>query len=168
MRRGIVVLTAALLVGAVLVVVAPPAGAATLNTTATRRAIADRVTATYPGITFGNVSCPSGITRRQGVNFTCTVQLPGTFVILDATQTDGRGSVSFETRQAVVARQVLEEFVAANASLPGTITCGTTPWLVLRPGTQHTCHAELADGTQHDVQLAVRDTAGNVTITGVA
>jgi hypothetical protein len=165
MRRTVVVV----LIAATLTLVAgaTAADAATLNTAATRRAIADRVTATYPGIAFGNVTCPAGVTRRQGVKFTCTVQLPGTFIILDANQTDGRGSVAFETRQAVVSRQALEDFVAANASLPGTITCGTTPWLVLRPGTQHVCHAELADGTQHDVQLTVRDTAGNITITGV-
>ena len=145
---------------------ATAAGAATLNTAATRRAIADRVTATYPGITFGNVTCPAGIPRKQGVKFTCTVQLPGTFIILDVSQTDGRGSVTFETRQAIVARQALEQFVAASASLPAIVTCGTTPWLALRPGQEVSCHAGLADTSQHDVQLAVRDTAGNVTIVG--
>jgi hypothetical protein len=167
MRRALVVVTAALTVGAVLIAAAPSVDAATLNTTSTRRAIAEQVTATYPGLPFGNVSCPNGINRKQGVRFTCTVQIPGAFIILDATQTDGRGSVTFETRQAVVPRQAVDDFVAANASLPGFILCGATPWLVLRSGQQLNCHAELADGSQHDVQVAVRDTAGNVTITGV-
>jgi len=156
----------AVVIAAVLAWGTATADAATLNTAATRRAIADRVTATYPGITFGNVSCPAGIPRKQGVKFTCTVQLPGTFIILDATQTDGRGSVTFETRQAIVAREALEQFVAASASLPAIVTCGTTPWLALRPGQEISCHAGLADTSQHDVQLAVRDTAGNVTIVG--
>jgi hypothetical protein len=164
MRRTVVVV----LIAATLAMVAgaTSAGAATLNTTAAQRAIADRVTATYPGITFGNVSCPSGIARKQGGKFTCTVQLPGTFIILDVTQTDDRGSVTFETRRAVVSRQALEQFVAASASLPAIVTCGTTPWLMLRTGEVYTCHAGLADTTQHDVQLEVKDTAGNVTIIG--
>jgi Domain of unknown function (DUF4333) len=167
MRRALVLVTAALTVGTVFIAAAPSVDAATLNTTATRRAISERVTATYPGLPFGNVSCPNGITRKQGVRFTCTVQIPGAFIILDATQTDGGGSVTFETRQAVVPRQAVDEFVAANASLPGLVLCGTTPWLVLRPGQELNCHAELADGSQHDAKVAVRDTAGNVTITGV-
>jgi hypothetical protein len=169
MRRtvGLVLMATATMV-VVGVASAPSAGAATLDTGATRRAIAERVTATYPGLGFGNVTCPAGITRKVGQRFTCTVQLPGTFIILDANQTDGRGSVSFETRQAVVTRQAVEEFVAANASLPATVTCGTTAWLVLRPGQQLTCQAALADGSQHDVQVTVRDTAGNVAITGVS
>jgi hypothetical protein len=164
MRRAVVCTVLALIVS---VAGAEATGAATLNTANVRRAISERVTATYPGLTFGNVSCPDGVPRRQGARFTCTVQLPGTFIILDATQSDGRGSVTFETRQVVVSRQAIEEFVAANASLPGTITCGSTAWLVLRPQRELTCHAELVDGSQHDVHLLVRDTAGNVAITGV-
>ena len=34
------------------------------------------------------------------------------------------------------------------------MTCGTTPWLALRPGQEISCHAGLADTSQHDVQLA--------------
>src|SRR5262245_43361593 len=99
MRRtvGLVLIATMALVG---VASAPSAGAATLDTAATRRAIAERVTATYPGLGFGNVTCPAGITRKISQRFTCTVQLPGTFIILDANQTDSRGSVTFETRQA--------------------------------------------------------------------
>jgi hypothetical protein len=162
-RRILLCLLAAPVLGAV----AGPAGAATLDPRPVRVAIADRVTARYPGLAFGNVACPDGVARSRGTRFTCTVQLPGTFLLVDAEQTDGRGSVRFETRQAVLPKQSLEEFVAANASLPATVTCGTTAWLVVRPGKVVTCHATLADGAARDVQLTVRDTAGNVTITGV-
>jgi hypothetical protein len=163
-RRVLLTILAALLLGAG----ASPAGAATLDTRAARRAIAQQVTATYPGLMFGNVACPDGVTKKAGRRFTCTVQLPGTFLEVDATQGDSRGSVSFETTQAVFTRQALEQFVATNASLPATVSCGTTAWLVLRPAQQLTCHAAIADGTTRDVQLTVRDTAGNVTITGVS
>ena len=95
------------------------------------------------------------------------MQLPGTFLVFDATQSDGRGSVSFEIAQAVLTKAAVEAFVAGNASLAATVTCGTAAFLVVRPGQQFTCQATLADGSVRDVQLTVRDTAGNVTITGV-
>jgi hypothetical protein len=125
------------------------------------------VGATYQGLAFGNVACPSGVPRKNGARFSCTVQLPGTFLVFDATQTDGRGTVNFETAQAVLTKQSVEEFVAANASLAATVTCGTSDWLVVRPGQPLACQATLADGSVRTVQLTVRDTAGNVTITGV-
>ena len=153
---------------ALVVVFGAPAGAATIDVRPVRAEIARQVTATYPGLAFGNVACPDGVTRRTGRRFTCTVQLPGTFLRLTATQTDSQGTVTFDTEQAVLSRQSLEEFVAASASLPATVTCGTAGWLVVRPGQQLSCHAALADGASRDVQLTVRDTAGNVTITGVA
>jgi Domain of unknown function (DUF4333) len=143
------------------------AATATLDTRTTRREIARQVGATYRELAFGNVACPDGVTRKSGARFTCTVQLPGTFLVFDATQIDSRGTVSFETAQAVLTRQAVEQFVAANASLSATVTCGTATWLVLRPGQQFTCQATLADGSVREVQLTVRDTTGNVTITGV-
>jgi len=125
------------------------------------------VGAAYQGLAFGNVACPDGVVRKNGARFTCTVQLPGTFLVFDATQSDNRGSVSFEITQAVLTKAAVEGFVAGNASLAATVTCGTAPFLVLRPGQQFTCQATLADGSVRAVQLTVRDTAGNVTITGV-
>jgi Domain of unknown function (DUF4333) len=153
---------------ALVVAIGAPAGAATIDPRPVRAEIARQVSATYPGLAFGNVACPDGVTRRTGSRFTCTVQLPGTFLRLTATQTDSRGTVTFDTEQAVLSRQSLEEFVAANASVAATVTCGNAGWLVVRPGEQLSCRAALADGATRDVQLTVRDAAGNVTITGVA
>jgi hypothetical protein len=144
-----------------------PSGAATLHAAPVKREIARQMAATYPGLTFGNVACPDGVTRRADVTFTCTVQLPGAFVFVDVTQTDGRGQVGFENVQAVLDRKQLEAFVAGNASLPASVSCGTTAWIIVRPGRVVTCHAAIADGSQRDVQVTVRDTSGNVTITGV-
>jgi hypothetical protein len=162
MRRGLMLVVSALLVGLV-----GTAHAATLKPGAVREEIGRQLTATYPGLTFGNVACPDGVARKQDVTFTCTVQLPGTFLLVNATQTDRRGTVTFETNEAVVAKLSLEAFVAANASLPATVTCGATPWLVVRAGQQVTCHASIADGSQHDVHVTIRDAAGNATITAV-
>ena len=173
MRRAllalVIVAASASSAGVWLVGVTPAqAATATLDTRAARREIARQVTATYPDLMFGNVACPDGIAKKAGTRFTCTVQLPGTFLEVDATQADRRGTVTFETTQAILTKQSLETFVAANASLPAIVSCGTTTWLVLRPAQQLTCHASIADGSTRDVQLTVRDAAGNVTITGVS
>lgn len=166
MRRALLApLLAATLV---LVLVGGTAHAATLDTRPTRREIASQVGASYQGLAFGNVACPDGVARKSGTRFTCTVQLPGAFLVFDATQTDGRGTVSFENTQAVMTRSAVEQFVVANASLAATATCGTAVVLVVRPGDLLTCQASIADGSQRTVQLTVRDTAGNVTITGVS
>jgi hypothetical protein len=143
------------------------AGAAELSRTPTRRAVERSVHQAYPDLVFGNVACPDGIARKRGVKFTCTVQLPGSFLVVDAVQTDDRGTVSLSTQQAVVSRQLLGQFVAINSSLPATVDCGPAPWRVARPGEKITCGVTLADGTARTVELTVQDTAGNVTITAV-
>ena len=143
------------------------AGAADLARTPTRRAVERSVHAAYPDLVFGNVACPDGITRRRGVKFTCTVQLPGTFLVVDALQTDASGNVSLSTEQAVIATPLLGQFVAANSSLPATVDCGAAPWRVARPGEKITCGVTLADGTARTVELTVQDAAGNVTVSAV-
>ena len=147
--------------------IASPAGAADLSPTAARRTVERSVHAAYPGLTFGNVACPDGIRRARGVRFTCTVQLPGAFLVVDALQQDSSGRVNLTTQQAVIPSQLLRQFVAVNASLPATVDCGPAPWRVARPGQKIGCSATLADGTARSVQLTVQDLAGNVTVTAV-
>jgi Domain of unknown function (DUF4333) len=158
--------TLALVVAAVTSTVRP-AGAADLPRTAARRAVERSVHEAYPDLTFGNVACPTGVERKRGVAFTCTVQLPGTFLIVDATQTDGSGTIDLTTQQALIPTQSLRDFVAQNASLPATVDCGPSPFRVARAGQSIECATTLADGTARSVQLTVQDTAGNVTITAV-
>ncbi|SRR5713101_2729277 len=143
------------------------AQAAELGNTAIRRTVETLVHAAYPDLAFGNVWCPGGVVRQRGVTFTCTVQLPGAFLVVEARQTDDRGTVAVTSPQAVIAQASLQQFVAANASLPATVDCGPGPWRVARPGTRITCSATLADGTARHAELTVNDTAGNVTITAV-
>ena len=147
--------------------IASPAGAADLSRTAARRTVERSVHQAYPSLTFGNVACPDGIRRARGVRFTCTVQLPGTFLVVDAVQTDTSGRVDLTAQQAVIPSQLLRQFVAVNASLPATVDCGPAPWRVARPGQKIGCSATLADGTARSVQLTVQDLAGNVTVTAV-
>ncbi len=125
------------------------------------------VHAAYPDLVFGNVACPSGVARARDVTFTCTVQLPGAFLVVDATQTDGKGTVALSTEQALIPTAALRDFVAQNASLPATVDCGPAPFTVARANQVLTCGATLADGTIRTVQLTVQDTAGNVTVTAV-
>src|ERR1700687_5985438 len=108
MRRALV----APIVAVTLVLMAAGAAhAATLDMRATRREIARQVGAAYQGLAFGNVACPDGVGRKSGARFTCTVQLPGTFLVFDAAQSDDRGSVSFEITQAVLTKAAVEAFV---------------------------------------------------------
>jgi hypothetical protein len=146
---------------------AMPAGAAELPRTAARRTVERSVHEAYPALTFGNVACPSGVQRARGVSFTCTVQLPGTFLVVDAKQTDGRGTIELSTQQALIPTQALRDFVAQNASLPATVDCGPSPFRVARADQVLTCGAVLADGTTRQVDLTVQDTAGNVTLSAV-
>ncbi len=143
------------------------ADAAQLPRIAARRTVESSVHTAYPGLTFGNVACPSGVQRARGVSFTCTVQLPGTFLIVDATQTDSKGTIELTTQQALIPTQSLVDFVAQNASLPATVDCGPGPLRVARAGETIDCATTLADGTARTVQLTVQDTAGNVTLSAV-
>ena len=144
------------------------AGAADVSRTAARRAVERGVHQAYPDLAFGNVACPDGIRQARGEKFTCTVQLPGTFLVVDAVQTDNRGNVALTTQQAVISSQLLRQFVGVNSSLPATVDCGPAPWRVAWPGEKITCGVTLADGTARTVELTVQDTAGNVTVTAVS
>lgn len=166
MRRQLPIVVLAALALLVIALTAP-AGAAQLARNAARRAVESSVHQAYPELTFGNVACPDGIRRARGVKFTCTVQLPGTFLVVDAVQTDGSGNVTLTTQQAVIPSQALRDFVAANASLPATVDCGPAPWRIARPGEKISCGVTLADGTARNVELTVQDTAGNVTVSAV-
>ena len=164
-RRLLLVLA---LAASVVVTTVAPASAAELPRLAARRTVERSVHEAYPGLTFGNVACPAGIQKARGVAFTCTVQLPGTFLVVDAVQTDTNGRVDLTAQQAVIPSQLLRQFVAVNASLPATVDCGPAPWRVARPGQKIGCSATLADGTTRSVQLTVQDLAGNVTVTAVS
>ena len=138
-----------------------------LPRTAARRTVERAVHVAYPDLVFGNVACPSGVERAPGVTFTCTVQLPGAFLVVDAEQTDRNGTVTLSTQQALIPTAALRDFVAQNASLPATVDCGPAPFRVARAGQVLSCGATLADGTNRTVQLTVQDTAGNVTVSAV-
>ena len=166
MRRRLPILVLVVLATS-LVLAAAPAGAADLSRTAARRTVERSVHEAYPDLTFGNIACPDGIRRAHGTKFTCTVQLPGTFLVVNAVQTDGSGNVSLSTEQAVIPTQLLKQFVGVNSSLPATVDCGPAPWLVARPGATISCGVTLADGTARTAQLTVDDTAGNVTVSTV-
>jgi hypothetical protein len=158
-------LTTGLTVG---LVTAGVADAADLGKTATRRTVERLVHRAYPDLVFGNIACPDRVAKRKGTKFTCTVQLPGTFLVVDAFQSDGSGNTSFTSPQAVISQQILRQFVAVNSSLAATVDCGPGPWRVARPGTKIICSVAFADGTTGSAELTVNDTVGNVTITAVS
>ena len=143
-----------------------PGGAAALSGTGIRRNVADLVRTTYPDLPVGNVVCPGTVPKQSGTTFHCTVQLPGAFLVVDGTV--GAGSaITLAAAHAVLPKAQLEQFVAANASLPATVDCGPAPFRVARPGQVIACRAALADGTARTVEVTVADTAGTVTISNV-
>jgi hypothetical protein len=149
-----------------LVTTAAPGGAATLPGTGIRRNVTELVRSTYPDLPIGNVACPDRVAKRSGTTFHCTVQLPGAFLVVDGTVGTG-SAVTLAAAHAVLPKAQLEQFVAANASLPATVDCGSAPFRVARPGQVLSCRAALADGTARTVGVTVADTAGNVTISSV-
>jgi hypothetical protein len=144
------------------------ASAATLSTAAARTEIARLVAGSYPALLVGNVACPPSARRTAGTTFTCTVQIPGGFLVVDAAQAGTTGAVTLATPDAVLTKPALEQFVAANASLGAVVDCGPAPAIVRRPGQTVSCHAALDDGTTRTVTLSVRDAAGTVVIAGVS
>ncbi|MFI5047717.1 MAG: DUF4333 domain-containing protein [Acidimicrobiia bacterium] len=168
MRRLVATVLVTLAVSTLLTITSPAhAHAATLSTAPARAEIARLVAGAYPGLAVGNVACPPTATRAAGTTFTCTVQIPGAFLVVDATQDDRTGAVTLTTPHAVLSKQSLEQFVAANASLGAIVDCGPAPMIVRRPGQTVTCAAALEDGTRRTVTLSVRDTAGTVAIVAV-
>jgi hypothetical protein len=164
-RRALVLVLA--LVAGISATVVTSASAAELPRLAARRTVERSVHEAYPNLTFGNVACPAGVERKRGVSFRCTVQLPGTFLVVDAMQTDGSGTIALSTQQALIPTQSLRDFIAQNASLPATVDCGPAPFRVAHAGQTIDCGATLADGTTRTVQLTVQDTAGIVTLSAV-
>lgn len=143
------------------------AGGATMNAKSVRAQIASLVAQTYPGLPAGNVMCPPGVARAAGNRFTCTVQIPGSFLVIGAEQLDANGRVKLAAQQAVLPRAQIEQFVAGQATVTATVSCGPTAFLVLRPGQKIVCTASIADGSTRQVELVVRDVDGNVAITSV-
>ena len=160
-------LLAAVFGGLLVAVTLTGASAATMSTAAARSEVARLVASTYPDLRVGNVACPPTAARATGTTFTCTVQIPGSFLLVDARQDGRTGEVALTTPDAVLTKAALEQFVASNASLRALVDCGPAPAVVRRPGQNVTCTATLEDGTRRNVTLNVRDTAGTVAIASV-
>jgi hypothetical protein len=146
---------------------AAPAASAQLDARAAR-VVSAFVRRSYPTVPVGHVTCPAARRATLPDRFTCTVQLPGGFLVVEARRSSARGSVALSSPQAVVAKARLEEFVIAQASLPAAADCGPAPWLALRPGQKVVCSAKLADGTTRQVELTVRNVEGDMTVTAVS
>ena len=165
-------LAAVVSVALVSIALAFPAGAATkpktLDRDAIRRTVEQLVHTSYPSVAFGNIACPSGLPLKRDVRLTCTVQLPGAFVVLSGRQADAAGTVEFTGDQVILERDALQKFVAANASVDASVDCGGAPWRTSRIGATIACTAKLADGATRQVTLSVRDREGTVAIASVS
>ena len=166
MRRLAPVLAVVLAAGSIALASGTATGA-TLSTARARSEIGRLVSAAYPDLEIGNVMCPPTVRRADGATFTCTAQIPGGFLVVDAEQDGTTGAVTLTTPNAVLTKSALEQFVASNATIGATVDCGPAPVVVRRPGQTVACRAALEDGTTRTVTLSVRDAAGTVVVAAV-
>jgi hypothetical protein len=136
------------------------------------RAITEEVrrlaVATYPGQTVGGVRCPRKAPRRAGFEIFCYVDVATQVVPIRVTQLDNLGRVKLDVTASVLTKAQLEQLVAANSTLPGTVDCGPSLLIVAYPAQMLFCRVTFGDGSTQTVQLTVRDTAGTVVISGVS
>jgi len=165
--RRIAPILAIVLAAASVALASSAASAATLSTARARGEIGRLAAAAYPDLEIGNIACPPTVRRADGATFTCTAQIPGGFLVVDAEQDGTTGAVTLTTPNAVLAKSALEQFVASNATIGATVDCGPAPVIVRRPGQTVTCRAALEDGTTRTVTLSVRDPAGTVVVAAV-
>ena len=164
----LVAVSAAVLAVVALVAVAPSAGAAgVVDHKRLAKQVATVVAPVYPDLHIAAVTCPKGIKRRAGAVAVCDVNAGPLSLEMKVTQTDRKGNVTVESTQAVIPKAAAEAFVRDNATLPAQVDCGPDPYLVRPPGTSFACTATFGDGTTQQVMVAVRDVAGNATITQV-
>ena len=95
------------------------------------------------------------------------MQLPGTFLVVDAKQTDGSGTIALATEQAVIPTQLLQQFVGVTRRCPQRSTAARRPGS--SPARAQTIYVRRRTGRRHrpHVELTVQDTAGNVTVSAV-
>lgn len=128
-----------------------------------RRELASRVARAYPALAGTKVRCPASVEVRRGRSFECSVGPSPARLTLRVHQ-GAHGALELTPREAVVTKAAAEQFVAAHASIPGTVDCGAAPVDVLAPGAALACTVAFTDGTTQAVQLRVADTAGTLTV----
>ena len=148
--------------------VAPAASAAAeLDSKRLANQIAATVGPAVPDLPVTSVKCPKKIPRKTGTVVVCDVDASGYSLEMKVTQTDGKGTVTIESTQAVIPKARAEEFVRNNATLPAVVDCGPDNYIVRPPGFTFSCTARFTDGTVQQVTVSPTDVAGNATITQV-
>lgn len=113
------------------------------------------------------VKCPSGVPSKPGRRFTCTTQLEGQPLEINAVVTGSSGRFDTALGAAVLVVPNAEKTLAADVSKQvgesTTVSCPTDHrLLVKRPGEKFTCNATVG-GTSRPITVTVTDVNGNVT-----
>lgn len=167
-RRLLAACATAALAGAVLAAAAP-AGAAAPELDARRlaRAVRTTVAPQLAGLEVTRVRCPKHVKAKPGTTAVCDVTASGLTLQMLVTATDRRGSVTVTSTQAVIPTTAAVAFVQSNATVPATVDCGASAWIVRPPGQTFSCTATFPDGRVQQVLVSVTDVAGNVTVAAV-
>ncbi|HZJ28215.1 MAG TPA: DUF4333 domain-containing protein [Acidimicrobiia bacterium] len=118
----------------------------------------------YPARMVGAVDCPQTAERSEGTTADCTVQVEGLPVTFRVVQTNDRGGIEAERRQAFLSTEKADAFVRGEFDDIVTVDCGDSEFFVRRPGTEFSCKVTATDGTDAEVFIEVLDAFGNIKV----
>ena len=122
------------------------------------------------GIEVASVSCPQEERMaKAGDTFECEVTpKDGGKLTVKVTEKDDQGNVDWEMvkLEGFLNTQKVEEAITKGlkeqANADATVSCGDPKLRASKPGETFDCKATLADGSEHTVNVTVKDTEGNV------
>jgi hypothetical protein len=136
--------------------------------------ITSQVDALVPEGTQTSVNCPSGIKPEQGATFTCTLTINGQDAVIDVTQSDADGNVTFESQSAILFMDKAQEEITSKVTeqVPGTWTTTCNPpkasggVYLAEPGSTFDCSVTgvTGDGQEQSgtAVVTVDDNKGNI------
>lgn len=146
----------------------------TLDAQKLNEEISKQVATLVPEGTQTSVNCPDGVKPEQGGTFTCTLTVNGQDAVIDVTQTDADGNVTFESQSAILFMDQAQDEITKEVTtqVPGTwsTTCnppGSSEGIYLAPpGTTFDCDVTgTTDGGEQQSGTAVvtvDDNEGNI------
>jgi hypothetical protein len=122
------------------------------------------------GIEVASVNCPQEERMaKAGDTFECEVTpKDGGKLTVKVTEKDDHGNVDWEMVKlegflnVQKAEEAITKGLKEQANADATVSCGDPKLRVSKPGETFDCKATLADGSEHTVNVTVKDTEGNV------
>jgi hypothetical protein len=131
-----------------------------------KKAILVEARSAFPSVDIGEVTCPDDIELGADNDFTCTLDMEGQPLTIEVDQTDDKGHVNIQQREAVIdlakAVDVIGSQLSDQIGASATVDCGTDHFRIADVGSTFTCQASDANGQTATVKVTVKDNSGNV------